>query len=91
MRPLDEAIASDREAEMRFVLEHVQRQLRAVRDHAVRLQCRTAETKLASLLLSLPPKTFERTSFEERSNASTRIFLSLVDISDWLSFEAGDN
>ena len=85
LHPLDKAIASDREAQMRFVLEHMQRQLRACRDHAVRLQCRTAETKLASLLLSLPPKTSEGTSFEGRTNASTRIFLSLTDISDCLN------
>ena len=85
LHPLDGPISSDPEAEMRFVLEHTQRQLRACRDHAMRLQCRTAEAKLASLILSLPCRTSETPSFEEQNNASTRIFMSLSDIADFLS------
>jgi CRP/FNR family transcriptional regulator len=85
LQRLDGSLNRDREATMRFITQHMQRQLMACREHAVRLQSRSAEVKLASLLLSLPVERSERLSGSHNANSATCVCLRLADISDCLS------
>jgi CRP-like cAMP-binding protein len=68
-----------------YVMKQLQIQLEASRAHAVRLQRRSAEEKLASFLMSLPHTHPGRVEDDDCQPASERIMLSLVDIADYLS------
>lgn len=62
------------------IIHNLQRQLEDARTHTVRLQRRSAEEKLASFLLSLPPVGRPATP-----SGDERIMLSLTDAADYLS------